>query len=131
MEVRAAEPGEHGVGEVPVVAREHRDRGVLQEEEEADRREDLRERIALLDAAHELPVDQHTERVHRESHRDDRHERVEPEGDAEPPRPEHPEHQELAVGEVDHLHQTPDDREPHGDERIEEAHLESVDDRLE
>src|SRR6516225_608888 len=43
VEVRAAEPGEERVREITVVAREERDRGVLEEKEEADRREDLRE----------------------------------------------------------------------------------------
>ena len=126
----AAEPGQEAVVDEAVVAGEAGDHGVLQQEEQADGGEDLRERIAALHAPHEMLVDQHPEDVHHEADRHDGQQRIEPEAGAEPPGGEHPEHEELAVGEVDHLHEAPDDRQPHGDEGVEKPHLQAVDDGL-
>ena len=83
-------------------------------------------KIAALHPPHEQAIDEHARRVHEhQGDRDHGDERVQPERRAQPPRAEHAEHHELAVGEVDHLHQAPDDGQPDRDERVEQPHLEA------
>src|SRR5438128_6925389 len=101
----AAQPREEAVADEAVVAREAGHDGVLQQEQQADGGEDLRERIAALHAAHEGAIDEHAKAEHGEPERHDGEQRIQTEPGAEPPCAEHPEHEELAVGEVDHLHQ--------------------------
>src|SRR6266403_1280943 len=126
----AAQPREEAVADEAVVAREAGHDGVLQQEQQADGGEDLRERIAALHAAHEGAIDEHAEAEHGEPERHDGEQRIQTEPGAEPPCAEHPEHEELAVGEVDHLHQAPDDRQAHRHEGVEKPHLKAVDDGL-
>ena len=59
-----------------------------------------------------------------------RHQRVEPERQIQPEHGVHADHHELAVGEVDDLHQPEDEAQARRDERVDEAHQEPADDGL-
>ena len=75
--------------------------------------------------------------VHREAQEEEkghgdgeRGEGIQPGQRPRPERGEHGEHEELAVGEVDDLHEAEDEGEAGGDEGIDEAHEETAHEAL-
>ena len=101
-----------------------------QEHREPEGGEDLGQHRGVEDPADEAPVGRGPEREEQADGEGQRDERIEP---PERPRPvarEHGDHQELAVGEVDDLHQPEDQRESGRDQRVDEAHEQTADDAL-
>ena len=123
VKLKVVEPArEHGREmpgpDEPEVAGPGDQRDVLEHGRQTDRGEDLDVVRGVDDPAHDQRVDDEAddeEQRDRHQHhevgvRGEQHER--PEGQV------HPEHQELAVGEVDHPHDAEDQREPDRDQGV-------------
>ena len=71
-------------------------------------------------------IDQRPECEQRRGDDRRREQRIEQEGDREPEGRVHRRHQELAVGEIDDVHQPENEREPHRNQPVEQPHQQAA-----
>ena len=109
------------------VGRERPERGVAQHQRQPECSQYLRQHRAARDVLHESDVNQHAEHEEHQGRDRDGDRGAEVEQRVGEERNVHRQHDEVAVGEVDHVHHAPDQGEPRREQRIYRSHHQPAD----
>ncbi len=113
------------------IRREQPERGVAQEQRQAEGGEDLRQHRSAQDVADERQIEHDAEREQRDERGEPEHGRAAAEPHHREQRGIHAEHDELAMGEVDEVHHAPDERQAGREQGVDGAEKQAADDHLE
>jgi hypothetical protein len=121
---------DHGIGDAAEIRRPQKLRQRAQEHREAEGGAYLRQHGRAEDVADDAVVGGDTHEEEQRRAQGHRVQGVEAEQRPQPERRVHADHHELAVGEVDDLHEPEDEAQPRRDEGVNEPHQQPADDGL-
>ena len=112
------------------VGGERPERGVAQHQRQAERAKDLRQHRAFGDVPDQAEIDDDTQHEQQRRGAGNEEDRAEFEQGEGKERRIHGQHDEVAMGEVDHVHHAPDQRQAGGKQRIDRSHQQAADHHL-